>query len=449
MAMAITNQKIPFRVINGGFMAINIIMGLYVYQIASTCSSAFNEHTRIASLTAYNARSVMIQHKRTAEESFQQWLEDYSDTPGAKLVALLHQEVYYERSAEATRLRACQKGPQQSYSLCFGGLRNLRAAESTLVAAVAETSHQEQLEQTTSMPRYPNMTVYEMRRFSEPNKIIYSLGTDPVCFPLVLAGASVEEGVIVELGTFVGLSTKCMALGLNTTKRTGQYYAFDFFGHHQASYSSIIQHMPWVAKGRTFTVDSSYKWLWESAVKHVYPSIRGFEGEINKDTLHPEIWDKQSISLLSIQSAKLWKDFHDQFDGIQKPFMLKRGAILVLMDFLTIDVQVKLFYGCWREFLQPVYSSWCQGNQWIFVVTKTFSLSMVGSCVQDLLGEAQVPTDEKMREMEVKIVHDVDFLDGLFGLPSDSMKEERECMALKLNAKLHEEPGHWRTLKME
>lgn len=440
------HPKIPFKVINGGFMAINIIMGLYVYQIASTCSSAFHEHTRIASLTAYNARFAMIKHKQTAEESFQQWLVDYSNTPGAKLVTLLHQEVYYERSAEATRLYACQKGPHQSFALCFGGLRNVRAAESTVAAG---KFHQEQLERATSMPRYPNMTVYEMRRFTEPNRPILSLGIDPICFPLVLAGASVEEGVIVELGTFVGLSTKCMALGLKTTERTGQYYAFDYFGNHQPSYTSIVQHMPWVTKERKFTVESSYKWLWESAVKHVYPSIRGFEGEINKDTLNPKIWDKQSISLLSIQSAKLWKDFHNQLDGIQKPFMLKRGAILVLMDFLTIDVQVKLFYGCWREFLQPVYSSWCQGNQWIFVVTKTFSLSMVESCVQDLLGEAQVPSDEKMREMEVKAIHDVDFLDGLFGLPSDSMKEERECMASKLIAKLNEEPGHWRSLKTE
>lgn len=130
--------------------------------------------------------------------------------------------------------------------------------------------------------------------------------------------------------------------------------------------------------------------------------------------------------------------------------MLKRGAILVLMDFLTIDTQIKLLYGCWREYLQPVYSSWCRGEQWIFVVTRTFSLPMVGSCMQDLLGDDQIPSADKLKEMEVQIMHDVDFLDGLFEPPVDVMEEERRCMSEKLIAKLHQSPGgHWHNLRVQ
>jgi hypothetical protein len=364
---------------------------------------------------------------------------------GATLVRLLQQELYVPRTAEATRLRACRK-ESLSFPICFGGVRNAAMAET-----LAGTNDNAKLEKVTQMPLSKNMTVFDMRRYTTPKKLIYNLGTDPVCLALVLAGASVTTtGVIVELGTFTGLSTKCLALGLNATGPPNRYYAFDIFGKDVLNYQAIIKNMPWVTDVGTLTADSSYKWLWELAVQHVYPTIQGFEGFIDKDTVNPKVWNKQSIALLSIDSAKMWGQFRDQLAGIQKPYMLKRGAILVLMDFLTIDTQIKLLYGCWREYLQPVYSSWCRGEQWMFVVTRTFSLTMVGSCMQDLLGDDQSPSADKFKDMEVQIMHDVDFLDGLFEPPVDVMEEERRCMSDKLITKLHQSSGgHWHNLRVQ
>ena len=70
--------------------------------------------------------------------------------------------------------------------------------------------------------------------------------------------------------------------------------------------------------------------------------------------------------------------------------------------------------------------------------------------MQDLLGDDQIPSADKLKEMEVQIMHDVDFLDGLFEPPVDVMEEERRCMSEKLIAKLHQSPGgHWHNLRVQ
>jgi len=283
-------------------MAINLCMGLYVYHIASTCAATVNDHH--ASLSAQHL------HSKTKPATFRQWLLDYPDTPGATLVRLLQQELHVTRTAEAARLRACRK-ESLSFPVCFGGLRNAAIAEKS-----AGTNDNAKLEKLTLMP-LSNMTVFDMRRYTAPKKLIFNLGTDPVCFALVLAGASVTQGVIVELGTFTGLSTKCLALGLNATGQPDRYYAFDIFGQDVLNYQAIIKNMPWVTEVGTLTAHSSYKWLWELAVQQVYPTIQGFEGFIDKDTVNPKVRNKETIALLSVDSAKMWGQFRDQLAGIQ------------------------------------------------------------------------------------------------------------------------------------
>merc|ERR1740124_737656 len=158
---------------------------------------------------------------------------------------------------------------------------------------------------------------------------------------------------------------------------------------------------------------------------------------------------------MSVDSAKTWAAFRDQTAGIQRPYMLKKGSILILMDFLTIDTQIKLLYsGCLSSYLQPVYSAFCRGEQWIFVVTQSFSLGMIGACMQDFLGDGEgEPTEEQYENMISLAQNDIMLLDTLnFDDASSSispaMESERRCMMEHLTKEIKESPKHWSYLRV-
>ena len=326
------------------------------------------------------------------------------------------------------------------------------------------------LEHNTRIPLYEHEKdithfIWQLRRYGpiesqKKLRIIHNLGTDPVCLPLLLAGASVSgQGVLVELGTYVGLSSRCLAHGLGkakaainaTSEMESSYHAFDVFGHDARNFEKIGARMPWVKEvDPNFSEDSSYRWLWDAAVKDVYPNAVGHEGLIDADSLYPKLWHKRPVQVLSVDSAKSWGAFRDQTAGIQKPYMLKRGALLILMDFATIDTQIKLLYsGCLRQYIQPVYSSFCQGEQWIFVVTQSFSLGMIGACLEDYLDGNQVPTEAQFEAMMAQATEDVEFMDGLFGQTSPAMAKQRTCLLDKVREELNDAKVHWKYLQVQ
>jgi hypothetical protein len=442
---------------------VNACFVVYIYNVASSCSSEYRRHEPpfLAHGVSFSQAKRKVDRNPSSAEGdfeFDEWLKDNPETPGARLVKLLKQYLHVHPNAEGERLAACH---EKNYPLCFAGHGAYEEARRR--APDDKKDNAIYLERTASMPfsQYgfgdEGYSVWRMRRFApmegEKLRVIHNLGTEPSCLALLLAGAAVQDfGVVVELGTYLGLSSKCMGLGFNSTGQEDSYFAFDLFGDDDYNYDKITKNMPWTLQVMPdFKKESSYLWLWKNATVEAYPSAQAFEGFINATTLYPKLWHKKPIALLSVDSAKTWSAFRDQTAGIQRPFMLKKGSILILMDFVTIDTQIKLLYtGCMGQYLQPVYSSYCRGEQWIFVATQTFSLGMVGACMQDYLGDVhELPTELQFAEMSRRAQRDVLFMDSLGQGPSESMASDRQCMMERLCKELQASPKHWKFLRVQ
>ena len=428
------------------FLSINLLFILYVYNVASSSSVDQGRHQQELAVAALRGQTP------AASDEFSQWLQDNPNTPGARLVKLLREHLHPHPNAEGERLQACH---DKKYPLCFAGHAPYQKAIDGAPSNMKDNMMY--LEKTTQMPFAPDdYDVWKMRRFEKMSdgkrRVINNLGTEPACLALLLAGAAVGDfGVVVELGTYLGLSSKCMGMGLNSTNRDDAYFAFDLFGNDDYNYDKITKSMPWTLQVMPdFKKESSYLWLWRNATAEAYPTAQAYKGRINATTLYPKLWKKKPIALLSVDSAKTWASFRDQTAGIQRPYMLKKGALLILMDFLTIDTQIKLLYtGCLGQYLQPVYSSFCKGEQWIFVATQTFSSGMIGACMQDYLGDdQQEPSPEQYEEMLQRAQRHTDFMASL-GAAAPVMVEERKCMMEHLTKGLKESTVHWKYLRVQ
>lgn len=469
------SNRVSLRWIVLSFLFVNLVVLVYVFSYATHCNETTTERNhpdphgplQVVESTTRSSSTTTTKQKSSVVHPFRQWLRDNAHTPGAKFVSLLHQHIHYRYGAEGERLQGCH---DKNYPLCFAGHQSYQQALQK--APTDKRDSLVYLERTTHLPLLPeeeNLSVWQIRRYGKTlNKklrMIHNLGTEPSCLALLLAGASVQNGVMVELGTYAGLSSRCLAFGLNASVAAAtahhqkpepeSYHAFDVFGHDQSNFDKISRNMPWIYQIQPdFGVNSSYQWMWRMAIHDVYPTAVAHEGFINATTLYPRLWHKRPIDVLSVDSAKSWSAFRDQTAGIQRPYMLKKGALLILMDFVTIDTQIKLLYtGCLRQYLQPVYSAYCRGEQWIFVATQSFSLGMVGACMEDYLGDDDTkaePEGYQYHEMLEQAKADVDFMDGLFFQRNhDNMKEERKCLLDKLRKELYESKAHWKYLKVQ
>lgn len=360
------------------------------------------------------------------------WLKKNSETPGARFVHLLRSTLHYAPGAEASRINSC-KYDNPNKALCFGGGRNYEKTEN-------ETRNYEVAENLTRVPmKEDSLSVWQLRRFHDNNHLIHRLDTDAVCLPLLLAGASVQ-GVAVELGTFVGLSSRCIGMGLSSTDMTNAFYAFDTFTN-VANYNSITSAMPWVKEyNPDYGPSSSFKWLWEMTMEDAYPTANAFEGFINADTVNPAVWGDRPISLLSVDSVKTLEHWRAQFAGLQ-PNFLERGAIFCLMDF-TFTAQPLFVYACLRDYLQPVYTSWCVGEHWIFIVTETIPSNRLYTCLKELPREGPFSPSEAILD---KVVSELN--QDLSFLGDDALNDDIECVSSFLMKKLApNSTGLWNTI---
>ena len=166
---------------------------------------------------------------------FQEWLNDHPNIPGARFVELLKQYLHSRPGAEAEQLTACasimrgvaeyddSSSNSKLAAHCFADSGS--SAEAT--DADADNGGGERgagTEKATFMPLMNKnnnnnnspVTVYELRRFQDTDRIIHRLGLDPLCLPSLLAGAAVQDAGVVasELGTYVGLTSRCLGMGL-------------------------------------------------------------------------------------------------------------------------------------------------------------------------------------------------------------------------------------------
>jgi hypothetical protein len=296
-----------------------------------------------------------------------------------------------------------------------------------------------------------SFTVWHLRRYAQNKELIYKLGTDAVCLPLILAGASIQDfGVAVELGPFLGFTSRCLGLGLNTTKRAHSFHAFDSFDGKE-NYNAISHRLPWVKQyNESFTSqNSNFVWLWNMAMQDVYPSARAHAGWINAANVNAQHWNGQPIAFLGIDSVKNWVHWKSQLEGFPSPLLLK-GSIFAAMDFLFTD-QPHIYYSCLQSYLQPVYSSFCTAEHWIFIVLKDIHQADIQKCMSELVSaNGGVPSYDSIAAMLRRMNQDLLFLRNLQPTKKDeaSMKGEVKCLQGELTSMLSINSDKWKRFQI-
>jgi len=240
------------------------------------------------------------------------------------------------------------------------------------------------------------------------------LGTHTVCLPLLLATSTVtESGMVVELGPFAGLTSKCAAMGLRKASepRENALVSYDTY-EDTANFKAISSKSPWVKESYPdFTADNTdFFQIWKDTVQFEYPSAVGRKGYASKTTLNDEIIGDKNIEVLMIDSAKSGPALHEQAGGIT----IHAGSILFLMDVEKLRAQLLQVYGCLRSgFIVPVYASLGQ-EHWAWVVTKSFNVNQpwMKQCYANIAKD--VPTAEAVLAKQSKA--DIEFVaSGLTG----------------------------------
>jgi len=416
-------------------------------------------------------KPVKISSVRRSEEKenrlrsdLDKWLQMNSNTPASRFVKLLRVHLHAQHDSEASRIKSCcnrvtslnrcadifvklgdteTKGAvaTKNRAWCLGGTQNYLHAQKLHQDAASD-----ELQIYTRIPLIDrdNFTVWNLHRY-ENKEWISNLGTDAVCLPLILAAASIQDfGVVVELGPFLGFSSRCLGIGLNTTGQSHSFFAFDTFDG-TANYNSIAHSSPWVKQyNQSFTPqNSNFIWLWDMVMKDVYPTARANAGWINAANVNAQHWNNRPIAFLGIDSIKDWSDWKSQLEGLPNP-LLSKGAIFAAMDFILTD-QPLIYYGCLRSFLQPVYSSLCAAEHWIFIVLQDIYQADIQTCMSELVS---FPSTESINTMMQHLQQDLLFLRNLnSSKEDDTMSAEMNCVQDALAKKLSITSPIWSRFK--
>ena len=479
------------------------------------------------------------------ELELEEFLQSYYNTPGASFIESLQEELYQNQMEdELQRYKACHQNNQQpqllsNSPLCFAGAKQYQTAKETLpekakalginpVVLMTKTPLMEQHTPTV----FDATTVYQLRRYGNyqnytrdshyldntvmANQFIPNLGTPIACLPLMLAGASVAQHhtrrklqFVVEMGPYFGLSSKCIATGLQQYADGGfeqmiqtsllrkyasypLYLAYDTFEgmdnlkslEHRSATQWILDTFfsSSTLNDTTTTSNTNFQFLWERAVWPAYPNSRAVAGRMDATMLYTAYeralfasksssGRKNTLSLLVIDSAKTAKSWNQQLmavlgsDGART---LQPGTILFLMDFEFVSQQVKQVYGCLRPYLLPVYISWNK-EHWAFVVTKEVSLTDQKLCYVSI-AKNDGSIARALQRMEAQLEADLLFVSRGLRLHSDDgghdtwgtfrtvstnttnnngndpLKEIRGELQKKMLHNIREKPEQWKIL---
>ena len=292
-----------------------------------------------------------------------------------------------------------------------------------------------------------------------------SLGTRPVCLPLAIVGDSVsgEGDAVVELGPFVGLSSRCLGIGLaKEPSLSPPLHVFDSFSGNRNENAimkdSFVSRFAEENNIATRNSDGSFsfEWLWRLTASETYYNVHSHVGEISEKTvLGGEPWNNAHVAAVSIDSVKRFGHLSSQMSSLEPIFA--RGSLAALLDFSRCDLAF-LVYGCLRRQMVPVYTSWCTGEHWIFSVVENVVLEDVKQCGRKYKG--QPPTEEDGRRISKLLASDIEMLAGMgrddFRGGLGHLDEEKECLRKHMNKKLlgegleeqeFKKSGGWRNIK--
>jgi hypothetical protein len=320
------------------------------------------------------------------------WMSLHPDTPGTRLIHLYREHLHYAPGEEGKRIDDCHRGKIQ----CFAGAQKKNQMKTSIVPTT-------------------QFSVHDLLHLDGIYKVP-QLGTHPVCLPLILAGKAIQEsGIVIEFGPFVGMTSRCIGIGLNQTGIPHSLYSFDTFSNRN-NWAVIQQQSKWVTKFPEFDPESDFIWIWKLIVQSVYPTAMPVKGLISKEVANTNVWDNKTIAMLSLDSIKDILQWQEQLEGIG---VLKAGSILSLMDFSLTD-QPTIVYGCLRDYLIPVYTCWDFWEPWIFIVKKDLSLRLPCKCLAKL-------QDDAAGVMENKVSQDLDVMGD------DTMNEKKASTLNKIS----------------
>ncbi|GAX17493.1 hypothetical protein FisN_5Hh145 [Fistulifera solaris] len=307
---------------------------------------------------------VTSQSPATSLKELNDFVYQNPDTPAAILVQLLRQHLHTSPSAEVQRRKACIRHTKDN--ICFGGYAHYSQHPD-------HTAHEIP---TVLWEDDPQMNIYNLTHY--PNGRQHNgLGTNMACIPLTLAGFAATKdpnNVVVELGPFLGLSTKCIAVGMRKNGvKENTLFVYDTFSGLM-NFRAIQRMHPWLKDEHPeYTQQNdNFHFLWEYGVKPTFPTVISRQGFISKETLNPEALGHRPVALISIDSAKSNQHLQQQLAGLGP---LTKGSILMMMDFEFVREHIVLFYACLREnYLLPVYLSWSL-EHWMWIVTDDVDLA--------------------------------------------------------------------------
>lgn len=337
------------------------------------------------------------------EQDINDFMKAHPDTPGARFITLLREQIHGDDpSWERERIDACYKN--RDLVKCVVGRKNYEAA-----------SEEEIKSQMVHLPFYEDKegaegTVYELFHFQDTDKTIDNLGTVFVCLALILAGSTVSSnGAVIEMGPFAGFSSKCVAYGLKATGGDPKpMLVYDKYQDRE-NYKRLIRVCPWMKERYPdFTPEKAdFLPLWKDTVRYVYPQATPVQGYIYPSTLHDglDLLNGNNVELFVIDSAKSFKDLHNHMGSITLP----TGTVIALMDFGFAQDQIFQVYGCFREFMFPVFTTFIEQEVW--VVKKAFSLDQPSfrKCYTNTSNE----WDKALDVMNKQFVADHTFMAGL------------------------------------
>ena len=377
---------------------------------SSSSSSSSNIRNTRTCVDGTEATCELFPKLSSLEQEINDFMKAYPNTPGARFITLLREEIHGEDpSWERERIDACYKN--RDLVKCVVGRKNYMAASEEQIKS-----------QKVHLPFYQDKdgdegTAYELFHFQDTDKMIDNLGTHYVCLALILAGSTVS-GAVIEMGPFAGFSSKCIAYGLKATGGDAKpMLVYDKYEDIE-NYNRLIRTCPWMKeKYPDFTPEKAdFLPLWKDTVQYVYPQATPVKGYFYPTTLYDglELLNGNNVDLFVIDSAKSAKALHDHMGSIT----LQTGTVIALMDFGFASQEIFQIYGCFREFMFPVFTTFIEQNIW--VVKKTFSLDQPSfrKCYKNISNE----WDKALDVMNKQFIADHTFMAGL---TSDEVVHEK------------------------
>eukprot|EP00983_Pelagomonas_calceolata_P037771 1136500-Pelagomonas_calceolata.AAC.3 len=156
--------------------------------------------------------------------------------------------------------------------------------------------------------------------------------SDGACHALFLSGLACEnDGTIVEMGTWLGASSRCLAAGLKIAGCSVDYKVLDRFQHSQLSKLAGTRY----AHIKPHSVNMLD--IWTETVTSIYPAQPIVVENLDnlKRTGLNLFWRRYRVQMFVIDSAKSVSSLRRQAHTVWEN--LVSGSVLHLMDFIKTD----------------------------------------------------------------------------------------------------------------